>query len=74
MAVAETIIKMGLEIVYINALDHQKNDKITDYKNIEDALDVIVKLRLGSGVTVLDMGTLRRDFIARNQGISSKPR
>ena len=40
------------------------------YKTWEDVLDVIAKLRFGSKgrVTVLDMGTLRRQYIERNNG------
>ena len=67
-SVAEKLRNSGRDIVYINALD------MTDYagkefhKTWEDVLDVIVKLRFSSGVTVLDMGTLRRQYIERNEG------
>ena len=57
-SVAEKLRNCGRDLVYINALD-------SDYyqKTWEDVLDVIVKLRFSSGVTVLDMGTLRRQYI-----------
>ena len=55
------------DLVYINALDTTDNND-NYYKTWEDVLDVIVKLRLPSGVTVLDMGTLRRHYLERNTG------
>ena len=67
-SVAEKLRNSDRDLVYINALD------ATDYlwekyhKTWEDVLDVIVKLRFSSGVTVLDMGTLRRQYIERNKG------
>ena len=73
MSVAEKIIEMGRELVYVNALDY--SDSIEEnatsrkaYKTTEDVLDVIVKMRLGSGVNVQDMATLRRDHMKRNKG------
>ena len=55
-------------IADINALDTTDYDGKKYYKTWEDVLDVIVKLRLPSGVTVLDMGTLRRQYLERNTG------
>ena len=60
-SVAEKLRNSGRDLVYINALDARD-------KTWEDVLDVIVKLRFTSGVTVLDMGTLRRQHLERNEG------
>ena len=57
-SVAEKLRNSERDLVYINALDKTYDDK-KYHKTWEDVLDVIVKLRLPSGVTVLDMGTLR---------------
>ena len=65
-SVAEKLRNSERDLVYINALD--TTDGSEYYKTWEDVLDVIVKLRFGSGVTVLDMGTLRRQYIERNEG------
>ena len=71
-SVAEKLRNSERDLVYINALDTTDWDgkKYYYYKNWEDVLDVIVKLRLPSGVTVLDMGTLRRQYLERNTGIT----
>ena len=66
MAVAEKMMKMGREVVYINALDNW--DDTSYFKTWESALDVILKARFGDGATVLDMGTLRRDYLAIYKG------
>ena len=61
-SVAEKMLKSGRDIVYINALDWSDiYEKETHYKTWEDVLDVIAKLRYGSGsrVTVEDIGTMR---------------
>ena len=65
-SVAEKLRNTERDLVYINALD--TTDGSEYYKTWEDVLDVIVKLRLPSGVTVLDMGTLRRQYLERNRG------
>ena len=65
-SVAEKLRNSGRDLVYINALDTTDGEEF--YKTWEDVLDVIVKLRFSSGVTVLDMGTLRRHYIERNKG------
>ena len=66
-SVAEKIKNSGRNLVYINGTDTTDfGEKY--YKTWEDVLDVIVKLRFGSGVTVLDMGTLRRQYLERNTG------
>ena len=65
-SVAEKLRNSERDLVYINALD--TTDGREYYKTWEDVLDVIVKLRLPSGVTVLDMGTLRRQYLERNKG------
>ena len=68
-SVAEKIKNSGRHLVYINAIDtrdYYHGEKY--YKTWEDVLDVIVKLRFLSGVTVLDMGTLRRHYLERNTG------
>ena len=68
-SVAEKLRNTERNLVYINALD--TSDLYGKYhKTWEDVLDVIVKLRLPSGVTVLDMGTLRRQYLERNKGKS----
>ena len=59
-SVAEKLRNSDRDLVYINALD--TTEKSAKYhKTWEDVLDVIVKLRFSSGVTVLDMGTLRNE-------------
>ena len=67
-SVAEKLRNSGRDLVYINALDTTDNYGRKFYKTWEDVLDVIVKLRFSSGVTVLDMGTLRRQYIERKEG------
>ena len=68
-SVAEKLRNSERNLVYINALDTTtKWDGSEYYKTWEDVLDVIVKLRLPSGVTVLDIGTLRRQYLERNTG------
>ena len=70
-SVAEKLRNTERDLVYINALDTTKGKNYNEemyYKTWEDVLDVIVKLRLPSGVTVLDMGTLRRQYLERNTG------
>ena len=67
-SVAEKLRNSDRDLVYINALDTTHNSEEKYYKTWEDVLDVIVKLRLPSGVTVLDMGTLRRQYLERNKG------
>ena len=69
-SVAEKLRNSGRDLVYINALDTTYYDGVRkEYVKIwVDVLDVIVKLRFGSGVTVLDMGTLRRQYLGRNEG------
>ena len=68
-SVAEKLRNTERNLVYINALD--TSDLYGKYcKTWEDVLDVIVKLRLPSGVTVLDMGTLRKHYLERNTGIT----
>ena len=70
-SVAEKLRNSERDLVYINALDTTKGKNYNEekyYKTWEDVLDVIVKLRLPSGVTVLDMGTLRRQYLERNTG------
>ena len=52
-SVAEKMLKSGRDIVYINALDWSDiYEKETHYKTWEDVLDVITKLRFGSGSRV----------------------
>ena len=67
-SVAEKLRNSDRDLVYINALD--KTDYLEEQylKTWEDVLDIIVKLRFSSGVTVLDMGTLRRQYLGRNEG------
>ena len=67
-SVAEKLRNSGRDLVYINALDTTEKYNEKYHKTWEDVLDVIVKLRLPSGVTVLDMGTLRRQYLERNTG------
>ena len=67
-SVAEKLRNSDRDLVYINALDTTDIYGKKFYKTWEDVLDVIVKLRFSSGVTVLDMGTLRRQYIERNKG------
>ena len=69
-SVAEKLRNSERDLVYINALDTTDLYGKKYYKTWEDVLDVIVKLRLPSGVTVLDMGTLRRQYLERNTGIN----
>ena len=68
-SVAEKLRNSDRDLVYINALDTTDFYGRKFYKTWEDVLDVIVKLRFSSGVTVLDMGTLRRQYLERNKGI-----
>ena len=68
-SVAEKLRNSDRDLVYINALDMTDRFGREFYKTWEDVLDVIAKLRFGSGVTVLDMGTLRRQYCERNKGI-----
>ena len=68
-SVAEKLRNSERDLVYINALDTTDRWGEKYYKTWEDVLDVIVKLRLPSGVTVLDMGTLRRRYCETNKGI-----
>ena len=77
-SLAEKLINTDRDLVYINAHDltdiygnHHHNGKIY-YKTWEDVLDVIVKLRFTSGVTVLDMATLRRQYNERIKGTKNK--
>ena len=68
-SVAEKLRNTERNLVYINALDTtDRLDGKKYYKTWEDVLDVIVKLRIPSGVTVLDMGTMRRQYLERNTG------
>ena len=60
-SVAEKLRNSDRDLVYINALDTADRDG-KEFKTWEDVLDVIVKLRFSSGVTVLDMGTLRTQY------------
>ena len=62
-SVAEKLLKSGRDILYINALDWSDiYEEETHYKTWEDVLDVIAKVRFGSGVSVLDIGTLRTKY------------
>ena len=72
-SVAEKLRNSGRDLVYINALDTANDVKKKYYKTWEDVLDVIVKLRFSSGVTVLDIGTLRNQYVERNEGRISFP-
>ena len=65
-SVAEKLKNTDKHLVYINALDTQAGDK-TYCKKWEDVLDVIVKLRF-RGVAVLDIGTMRRQYIGKYNG------
>ena len=67
-SVAEKIKNSGRNLVYINGTEITYYYGEKYYKTWEDVLDVIVKLRLPSGVAVLDMGTLRRQYLERNTG------
>ena len=67
-SVAENLRNSDRDLVYINALDMSDAKYHKYHKTWEDVLDVIVKLRFSSGVTVLDMGTLRRLYLERNKG------
>ena len=68
-SVAKKLMNTGRHLVYINALDWVEMMMMEDYlKTWEDVLDVITKLRFGSGVTVLDVGTMRNQYIERNYG------
>ena len=69
-SVAEKLLNSGRQLVYINALDWPDMSlKEKHYKTWEDVLDVITKLRFeDSGVTVLDVGTMRKQYIERNIG------
>ena len=67
-SVAEKLRNSDRDLVYINALDTTAYYGEKYHKTWEDVLDVIVKLRFISGVTVLDMGTLRRQYLERNKG------
>ena len=70
-SVVEKLLSMssGRDIVYINALDWSDlMEEEKHYKTWEDVLDVIVKLRISSEVTVLDIGTMRNQYIERNKG------
>ena len=69
-SVAEKLRNSDRDLVYINALDTTDWKKMMKYhKTWEDVLDAINKLRFGSGVTVLDNGTLRRQYREKNKGI-----
>ena len=67
-SVAEKLRNSDRDLVYINALDTTDWKEEKYHKTWEDVLDVIVKLRFSSGVTVLDMGTLRSQYLERNEG------
>ena len=67
-SVAEKLRNSERDLVYINALDTTDLYGKKYYKTWEDVLDVIVKLQFSSGVTALDMGTLRRQYLERNEG------
>ena len=66
-SVAEKLRNSGRDLVYINALDRIHKGR-NYHKSWEDVLDVIVKLRFISGVTVLDMATLRGQYLERKKG------
>ena len=66
MAVAKKVMKMGLKVVYINGLDHVDLFFNYYYKTTEDVLDVIVKSMFGSVAEVLDIGTLRLNYLSRH--------
>ena len=67
-SVAEKLRNSDRDLVYINALDTTGHEGKKYHKTWEEVLDVIVKLRFSSGATVLDMGTLRRQYLGRNEG------
>ena len=67
-SVAEKLRNTGKDLVYINALEVTDSNKKKFYKTWEDVLDVIVSLRFSSGVTVEDMGTLRKEYLGKKQG------
>ena len=64
-SVAEKLRNSDKDIVYINASDHS-------FEGREDILDGIMKLRSESGVTVLDIGILRKQYLETYQGIFQK--
>ena len=66
-SVAEKLRNSDRDLVYINALDTKHYQEERYFKTWEDVLDVIVKLRFSSTVTVLDMGTLRTKYLERNK-------
>ena len=70
-SVAEKLINTERDLVYINALDTTNSDRSEYYKIWEDVLDVIVKHKLPS-VTVLDMGTLCRQYLEKKPGTTNK--
>ena len=67
-SVAEKLKNSDRDLVYINALDTKHYQEERYFKTWEDVLDVIVKLRFSSKVTVLDIGTLRRQYRERKKG------
>ena len=67
-SVAEKLRNSDRDLVYINALDTADYLEEEFNKTWEDVLDVIVKLRFSSRMTVLDIGTLRRQYLERNNG------
>ena len=67
-SVAEKLRNSGKRLVYINALDCDMTDGKEYYKTWKDVLDVIVELRFVSEVTVLDTGTLRKQYLERKEG------
>ena len=67
-SLAEKLRNTDKDLVYINALDVNDSNEKKFYKTWEDVLDVIVSLRFPSGVTVKDMGTLRREYLGKKQG------
>ena len=68
-SVVQKLLNSGRHLVYINALDWTEMMMKKDYlKTWEDVLDVITKLKFGSGVTVLDVGTMRNQYIERHKG------
>ena len=71
-SVAEKLRNSGRDLVYINALDTTDFYGKKYHKTWEDVLDVIVKLRFSSGVTVLDKGTLSKKYLERNEGRNIK--
>ena len=71
-SVAEKLRNSDRDLVYINALDTADYLEEEFNKTWEDVLDVIVKLRFSSRMTVLDIGTLRRQYLQRNNGRNIK--